>query len=473
MAYTVTQLSGASIDSYEAEASAAYAKAISIISVDASAMDALTPSSQMMVDIGYNALKPVIDQIKDQLKQSIEDLLKDMAHMALDELRSIIPAALAETASGIATQVTDAIPVINIVMKPLLMMKQIFDAIDQQIKTQEAFVCNSWMAVGVSPSLAGKYQPFDLFTPAGAANVPALWSNDDLRFYPASSLGKTFVGIFETRKNDDSCTDRSKLGCAIADDHPQYHNEAGYKRMVQWYKKYVNPSEKNVGIPQERRDLMRALRVAMAARSPISNTLFGVYLDLAADCLKNGWITGGFMDWMMSHYVTFPYETSKITGCREYINPWDAKSYGVIADEEFQCKYAAVGHVKDPRSYCGESGWRRYVDGVLSLIQNRQVPQDVENEIEKARKLLREWSSGNKLLSSQGIKPALLKLASAVSKQKKQQLILSASVKAKIPQLFAKARSRRLEGRTSLYWALGILGVGDIVLVAASKKHGT
>lgn len=461
----------------ESEANAIYSRAILQLQSSPDALRALGPTASFMVDIGKQAIDPYMPAIEEQLKAKGKELLSDVANMAISELKKLFP-GVESTVNDVVSTISQAAPGINLIMSGISIMKGQLDAQEAEIQKLSEGRCRESRSIMITPTgPSGEsgigYKATDIFSVGGGPLLDVGFTNDgnkELNLYPMSAFGRAFVGIFETLPNPDpkrvSCWNDNALYCAIEWDHPQYHNDATYKRLVQWYKKYLDPNklEQNVGVPYERRQLLKSIRMAMAARSPASDSLFPVYLDLIADCMKRGWVTGGFMDFILSHYVTLPYETNRFTDCKTFQSrsEWDGQSWAVVPDKEQSCKYQALARGAHPGSLCGEGGWKVYVDSIIKMVNDRPDPSVVGNEVKKARMLL-------------GFASGAFKKNFEKHKQSQKAALIAVSRKAGLLNAFKKgdAKERGLTLRKidrRVYWIMGAIGVGALAYLGYSRR---
>jgi hypothetical protein len=426
-------------------ADARVANAIAIIKNDPVAQATLNKLSQLALDAGKRALEPFLQSAKSEVLNQINSLVSSIG----PELSSTF-AGLSSVVSSAADIISSAAPVINVITG-------MWSALAQQsaagMAAHDDPICQASRAVGVARSGAeGSFVSSDIFLPGGQEIAQIYFSKDEAseeRLYPYSSLGRTFVGIFEWRNNLsfkkdggpwDCYTDQE---CSLIGDYPQYHTRAAYKRLSAWYREHTEQGKKepNAGLmPESRMQLIKSLRLAMAARSSYAPMLFGIYLDLARDCIEKGWVTGDWADFMMSH-MTWPLDNDgnlfthfDVTGSKysyAVINPpnlYPTNGHYTVqtdgGDREFQNTVAGIsiasgGWPWNRGSACGEHGWLNLVESVFSIVRSKpKVSQkELDDDIAKARSTLSRAQ-----ITKNGIRiprQILLDLANKVTSKKK------------------------------------------------------
>lgn len=489
-----------------ARADARVANALAMIQNDPAAKAALDKVSQVIFDIGKKALDPFIEKAKQFAIEQIQSFASSISPAVAEAF-----SGLSSVAGSIASNLSAMLPIINAIIS-------VWNGVAAQYAAESAMKsaqkCAGSRNVGIPKSgLEGTLVGSDIFLPGGQDIVPEIvfpgMDSTEKNLYPFSSLGRAFVGIFEWRSDytmqdsppKDCYTD---LECSIVGDHPQYHTRAAYKRLSKWYRENTveGKTEVNAGkMPEERMKLMKALRLAMSARSSISPMLFVVYLDLVKDAFKQGWVTGGWADFMMSHKVwPSDKEGNLVVHGGEYknakrsqvvVNPpstWGNDFVAVLPDVGFSVESGEAKSIAEMTiagayppwtldgSQCGVAqkagdgrGWQPLVDSILNIAYSTvEVDQkELDSEIDKAKKALSFIKVGKTGLSIP--KDLLLSMAKKVSKgaQEKKVKLVRASLKSGVPRFVSTKDSGIPTGAL----VMGIAGAGLLGFMLLKKKR--
>ena len=333
-----------------------YASALGYLSTNSVITASLSPLGQ---EVFATAAKVVENLVGEEAGQLATVLLNDIEAVVGAETLQAVEGVVA----GVISEVSGAIPILGQIASFVMSFIGAVEADKAAEKQAGEIQCSSVLSRFVIGSgYSGEVLPADIFAPDPtiAAQYRALLedpntahsSDADVWGYqgmPNSALGIALAAITEDGGPGASTTGNG----FIWDDNIHHADEILADALPNKYKTYA-PNEASVGIPKERRNAYKLLRLAMGAHNTDGGkALWAIYLDM----LSADWdvtMTGGYAGYMLSHFWN--------SGTQEIVE--SAAEYGWCANNpQVVC--------------CSQVEWSPIVDQIVQIVAQWRISRSM------------------------------------------------------------------------------------------------